>query len=171
VNWRRGRRFLVSAIGRDIVSTFRKMSTKPDQGQTDSNNRVGVAMSNDRTIGVVLGSLVCAVAVTGNVLRADPHVVSVYPDLVSMAIAPIVVYILGRRRRLHGDSSDAVGVFGVRVGRIAGGVFAFGLGLFSLYWLGAWPLWAFGTGAAFGSVFALSSLAAYAAGHQRINAV
>ena len=47
----------------------------------------------------------------------------------------------------------------------------FGLGLFSLYWLGAWPLWAFGAGAAFGSVFALSSLAAYAAGHQRINAV
>jgi hypothetical protein len=33
VNWRRGRRFGVSAIGLDIVSTVRKMSTKPDQVQ------------------------------------------------------------------------------------------------------------------------------------------
>ena len=31
INCRRGRRFAVSAIGLDIVSTFRKMSTKPDQ--------------------------------------------------------------------------------------------------------------------------------------------
>jgi hypothetical protein len=33
-NRRRGRRFFgVSAIARDIVSTFQKMSTKPDQAQ------------------------------------------------------------------------------------------------------------------------------------------
>src|SRR5690606_17045039 len=34
-NCRRGRRLLrASVIGRDIVITFRKMSTKPDQAQT-----------------------------------------------------------------------------------------------------------------------------------------
>jgi hypothetical protein len=31
VNWRRARRFAVSAIGLDIVFPFGKMSTKPDQ--------------------------------------------------------------------------------------------------------------------------------------------
>jgi hypothetical protein len=33
VNWRRARRFGVSAIGLDIVFPFGKMSTKPDQVQ------------------------------------------------------------------------------------------------------------------------------------------
>jgi hypothetical protein len=33
VNWRRARRFVVSAIALDIVFPFGKMSTKPDQAQ------------------------------------------------------------------------------------------------------------------------------------------
>jgi hypothetical protein len=33
VNWRRARRFGVSAIALDIVFPFGKMSTKPDQAQ------------------------------------------------------------------------------------------------------------------------------------------
>ena len=57
---------------------------------------------------------------------------SVYPDVVSVAVAPLVVYVAGRRRRLRGDSSQAVQAFGVRVGAIAGAVFAAGLGIFTL---------------------------------------
>jgi hypothetical protein len=128
-------------------------------------------MTNDIFFGVVLGSLICAVVIAGNVRRSDPHSVSVYPDVVSIAVAPIAVYVAGRRRRLRGQSSEAVQAFGVRVGVMAGAVFASGLGAFALYWLAAWQLWAFGSGAAFGSVFLLSSFSAYAAGHTRITAV
>ena len=129
-----------------------------------------VAMTNDKIIGVVLGSIVCAVVIAGNVGRADPHLVSAYPDVVSVAVAPLVVYVVGRRRRQNGESSDAVHAFGVRVGATAGAVFAAGLGAFTLYWLAAWPLWAFSIAVAFGSVFVLSCLSAYVAGHQRVPA-
>jgi hypothetical protein len=112
-----------------------------------------------------------AVVIAGNVLRGDLHLVSVYPDVVSVAVAPLVVYVAGRRRRLRGDSSQAVQAFGVRVGAIAGAVFAAGIGIFTLYWLAAWPLWTLGSGVAFSSVFALSCFSAYAAGHDRIVAV
>jgi hypothetical protein len=83
----------------------------------------------------------------------------------------MVVYVLGRRRRLGGDSPDDIRVFGVWVGAIAGAVFAVGLGLFTLYWVAAWPLGLFGSGTAFGSVFVLSCFAAYAASQKRITAV
>jgi hypothetical protein len=53
VNWRRGRRFGVSAIGLDIVSTFRKMSTKPDQVQFAAEIVWGVAF-----FGILLGVVV-----------------------------------------------------------------------------------------------------------------
>jgi hypothetical protein len=128
-------------------------------------------MTNDKIIGVVLGSIVCAVVIAGNVRRADPHLVSVYPDLVSVAVAPLVVYGAGHRRRRNGESADSIQAFGVRVGATAGAVFAVGLGAFTLYWLAAWPLWAFGTGVAFSSVFVLSCFSAYLAGHKRITAV
>lgn len=127
--------------------------------------------TNDNFIGVMLGTMVCAVVIVGNTVRGDPHLVSTYPDVVSVAVAPLVVYVAGRRRRLNGESSEAVQAFGVRVGAIAGAVFAGGLGVFTLYWLAAWPLWTFGGGAAFSSVFALSCFSAYAAGHDSIVAV
>jgi hypothetical protein len=130
-----------------------------------------VAMTNDKIIGVVLGSIVCAVVIAGNVRRGDPHLVSTYPDVVSVAVAPLVVYLVGRRRRLNGESSATVQTFGVRVGAIAGAVFAAGLGAFAMYWLVAWPLLAFGAGVAFSSVFVLSCFSAYVAGHKRIIAV
>jgi len=98
---------------------------------------------------------------------------SVYPDLVSMAIAPTVIYVLSRRRRLRGDTPEAVSAFGVRVGAIAGAVFAIGLGLFTRSWLHpvSVRLLLFGSAAAFGSVLVLSSLAAYAAGQKKTIAV
>ena len=126
-------------------------------------------MTNDKILGAVLGSIVCAVVIAGNVRRADPHGVSVYPDIVSVAVAPLVVYMDGRRRRLNGESSDSIQAFGVRVGATAGAVFAAGLGAFTLYWFGARPpLWAFGTGVAFSTVFVLSCFSAYLAGRKRI---
>ena len=130
-------------------------------------------MTNDNILGVVLGLVVCAVVIAGNVLRSDPHLVSVYPDAFSIAVAPLVVYVAARRRRLRGESSHAVDTFGVRVGAVAGAVFAAGLGAFTSYWLASWPLWALaiGAAAAFGSVFVLSCFAAYAAGHRRVTAV
>jgi hypothetical protein len=128
-------------------------------------------MTTDKTIGIVLGLIVCAVVIAGNLRRGDAHLVSVYPDAVGVAIAPLVVYVVGRRRRLKGGSSASIQAFGIRVGAIAGVVFATGLGGFSLYWLGPWPLWAFGSSVALGSVFVLSCFAAYAAGHKRVTAV
>jgi hypothetical protein len=111
------------------------------------------------------------VVIAGNLVRFDPHLVSVYPDVVSVAIAPLVVYVTGRRRRLRGASSQTVLAFGVRVGAIAGTVFAAGLGVFSIYGVSAFPLLLFGCAIAFTSVFVLSCLAAYAATLKRIVAV
>jgi hypothetical protein len=128
-------------------------------------------MTNDNIIGVVLGTLVCAVVILGNILRSDPHFVSVYPDIASGAVAPLFVYVAGRRRRLNGESSEAVEAFGVRVGTIAGAIFAVGLGAFTFYWLATSPPLAFGSAAAFGSVVVLSWFSAYAAAHKRIVAV
>jgi hypothetical protein len=128
-------------------------------------------MINDKIIGVVLGSIVCAIVIAGNIRDADPHLVSTYPDVASVAVAPLVVYVVGRRRRLNGESSEAIQASGVRVGATAGAVFAAGLGTFTFYWLAAWPLLAFSAGVAFGSVFVLSCFSAYAAGRQRITAV
>jgi hypothetical protein len=126
---------------------------------------------NDNIIGVVIGSLVCAVVIVGNLVRSDPHLVSVYPDVVSVAVAPLVVYVAGRRRRLGGASAQEVLAFGVRIGAIAGTVFAAGLGIFTIYRLSASPLVAFNCGIAFTSVFMLSCFASYAAALKRISAV
>jgi hypothetical protein len=125
-------------------------------------------MTNDKIIGVMLGSIVCAVVIAGNIRRADPHGGSVYPDVLSLTVAPLVVYVVGRRRRLNGESLEAVQAFGARVGAIAGAVFAAGVGAFAWYWLAAWPLWAFSASVAFISVFVLSCFSAYVAAHKRI---
>ena len=127
-------------------------------------------MTTDRIIGVVLGAIVCAVVIAGNVRRGDPHLVSAYPDVVSVAVAPLVVYVIGRRRRLNGESSDSIQAFGVRVGAIAGALFAVGLSAFTLYWFGTRPLWVYSAGVAFSSVFVLSCVSAYVAAHRRITA-
>lgn len=126
---------------------------------------------NDNIIGLVLGSVVCAVVIVGNLVRSDPHLVSVYPDVVSVAVAPLVVYVTGRRRRLSGASTQTVLAFGVRIGAIAGAVFAAGLGIFTIYWLPAWPFVALVCGVAFTSVFVLSCFASYVAALKRIIAV
>jgi hypothetical protein len=67
------------------------------------------------------------VVIAGNIAYADPHRLSVYPDVVSVAVAPLAVYVAGRRRRQRGESPEAVQAFGVRVGATAGAVFATGL--------------------------------------------
>jgi hypothetical protein len=128
-------------------------------------------MINDKIVGVVLGAVVCALVIVGNVRRGDAHLVSVYPDVVSVAVAPLVIYGIGRRRRLNGESSDSIQAFGARVGAIAGAVFAVGLAAFAFYWLAAVPPLVFGTAVAFGSVFLLASFSAHVAAHKRISAV
>jgi hypothetical protein len=125
-------------------------------------------MTRDRGTGVVLGLLVCAVVIAGNVHRGNPHLLSVYPDLAALVIAPVVIYLLARRRRRRGDAPEVVRGFGVRTGAVAGVVFAIGLGLFTvLYGTGPWPLWVFAGATAFGSVLLLSTAAAYAAARGR----
>jgi hypothetical protein len=126
---------------------------------------------NDNIIGLVIGSLVCAVVIVGNLVRSDPHLVSVYPDVVSVAVAPLVVYVASRRRRLSGASAQAVLAFGVRIGTIAGAVFAAGFGIFTIYRLPALPHVALVCGIAFISVFVLSCFASCAAALKRIIAV
>lgn len=128
---------------------------------------LGVAM-NDNIIGFVIGALVCAVVIVGNLVRSDPHLVSVYPDVVSVAVAPLVVYVTSRRRRLSGASSQEVLAYGVRIGAIAGAVFAAGFGILTIYRLPAWPHVAFVCGIAFSTVLVLSCFASYAAALKRI---
>lgn len=128
-------------------------------------------MTSDKSIGPLLGLVLCALAVTSNVLRADPHVVRTYPGLAIMAIAPAVVFVLGRRRRLHGESFEAVRLLGVRVGMIAGAVFATGFCAFTLYRMPHVPLAAFAIVTAFVPTFVLCCFAGMAAAQRRVTAV
>lgn len=125
-------------------------------------------MNNDRTIGVVLGLIVSAIVITENASRADSHGLSVFPDVFSLAVAPVAVYLLGRRRRQTNDSADVVLVSGVRVGAIAGGVFAVLLGVFSYYRQGIGHLTLTTSVMAFASVAVLSYFAGYAAAFKKI---
>ena len=109
----------------------------------------------------------CAVVIARNLMRADPHLVSFYPDVVSALIVPLVIFVTVRGQRRHGAGAEAAQAFGVRVGAVAGAIFGAGLGAFTVYTFGAWSFLALGTGAAFLSAFVFSGLAAYVAGHWR----
>lgn len=122
-------------------------------------------------LGLALGALLSGFAVVGNLLRGDPHLVSAFPSWVPIAIAPLAVFLLARHRRARGESAEAVRALGLRVGTVAGGLFALVLGAFTFYWLGAWQLWLASSSMAFITVFVLSACGAYAAGHRRLTAV
>ena len=125
---------------------------------------------SDRALGAGLGLLICGIAVGGHVARGEPHLASVFPDVVGLFVAPSAVFWIGRRRRVGGDSREAVSAFGTRVGAIAGGVCAVGMNVFVYSWLTASSpsLWTFVAGTAFLSVFLPSCFGAYAAAHGRI---
>jgi hypothetical protein len=128
-------------------------------------------MKSDRSLGLLLGLVLCVVAVLGNVRRADPHLVNVFPDAASMVVAPLMVFAVGRYRRQRGESSEAVRIFSARVGCVAGAAFAVGLGGFTLYRMPHATIVAFASLTAFFATFVLCCLAGLMAGHRRLAAV
>lgn len=90
-------------------------------------------MKPDILLGLVLGALVAALSVIGNVMRAEESGISIYPDLLTAAVVPVVVYFVARRRRVAGAERSDLQDFGRRVGMTAGVAFALPLLLFSLW--------------------------------------
>jgi hypothetical protein len=53
---------------------------------------------NSAVLGFTSGTIAAALAIVGNVLRADAHFVSTFPDFISLATVPLIVTwtVLGR---------------------------------------------------------------------------
>ena len=120
-------------------------------------------MSKDAALGVLLGAFLVASTVIGNIQRGDPHLVSTHPGLISLIVAPVVVFEVTRRYRRAGSSAVAAASFGTRVSLIAAIVFSLGSAIFTIVWLPSHTvsLAIFAFGAAFLITFASGWCAAH----------
>jgi len=89
---------------------------------------------SDVAIGIAVGGFLGAVMVFGNIQRADPHLVSTYPDLLSAALAPMLIYSVLRRRRAGSDRSDILRV-GATISVAAAVIFSVVVAVFAWAWL------------------------------------
>jgi|GEM_PF-2841716 hypothetical protein len=91
-------------------------------------------MKSDAILGTVLGALLTGMSVVGNVGRGDSHLVSVFPDLLSLLIAPVVLFILLRRRHRAGTGRDLLQRSGRIIVTISAVWFAVLLAVFAAFW-------------------------------------
>jgi hypothetical protein len=88
-------------------------------------------VSRDTVLGLLMGVTVGSISIWGNVVRDAPNSISVYPDLLSALVVPVIVYIVARRRGSAGADGPGLRRFGRHVGLVAGVVFAVFLIVFS----------------------------------------
>lgn len=98
-------------------------------------------MASSLGFGVALGVLLSAVSIAGNMRRGDAHLVSIFPDLVGVALLAISIYLITRRQRGRLDRHDLMW-FGLRQVLAAAVVFAIAAAIFTQSWLrpGSGPL-------------------------------
>lgn len=88
-------------------------------------------MKSDAVLGAVLGALLAVVSVAGNVWRGDSHLVSVFPDLLSLLIAPAFLFIFLRRRHRAGMGKGVLQRSGRIIVTISAALFAVLLAAFA----------------------------------------
>ena len=109
-------------------------------------------------LGVGCGAVAAGVSIAGNVRVANPHLVSTFPDLVTVLVLPCAVLLVIYRIRAAGLSRDALGVAGRRVTVVAAVVFSVSLGAFAWYWLGSFGLATYAAGTTFIAVLIVGFL-------------
>jgi hypothetical protein len=115
-------------------------------------------------IGFIIGTIAGAIAIAENIVRNDPHLVSVFPTLITPVIAASTIYLTARHWRQAGRSTAEVANAVRRSALVAALVFGLSHAVFSLCWfsqvraprdplLAMWPLAAFGAVAGFVGMF------------------
>ena len=91
-------------------------------------------MTSSLAFGVVLGMLLSAVSIAGNMRRGDVHLVSIFPDLVGVALLAVAIYLVTRRQSGRLARQQLLW-FGLRQVFVAGVVFATVITVFALGWV------------------------------------
>ena len=91
-------------------------------------------MKSNVILGTVLGILLTGMSVVGNIGRGDSHLVSVFPDLLSLLIAPIVLFIILRQKHRAGTGRDLLQRSGRIIVTISAVWFAALLTVFAAFW-------------------------------------
>jgi len=117
-------------------------------------------MKKDDVLGLALGTLMGTYVVVGNVLRGDPHLVSVFPDGVGFAIVPVFLSVALVWAARHGGERASLQRSGRRISALGAIVFASILAGFAVMWFShASPgLVLFGSAGAFLLTLALGAL-------------
>jgi hypothetical protein len=103
-------------------------------------------------LGLACGTVAATVSIAGNLRRGDPHLVSTFPDLAAVLVAPAVLLIAMLRMRGARLDRDALGAAGRRLTVTAAGVFCLLLGAFAWYWLRSFGLATYVAGTSFISI-------------------
>ena len=90
--------------------------------------------NSGRLIGSVTGIITAAIAIAENIVKNDPHLVSVFPSFVSPVVAASIMYLTARRWRSDGCSAADVRTAVRRVSLFAALLFGLSHAVFSLWW-------------------------------------
>ena len=114
-----------------------------------------------RSVGVAVGLVITALSIVGNLWRGDPHLVSTVPNLLTALVMAAVTF-LG----VYGavTQEPATPGAGQIVTRAASGVFAAGLGTFTLIYLHTLILAGFAALTGFVTVFVLGFVSSVVVG-------
>lgn len=91
-------------------------------------------MMSSIRFGMLLGVVVSTLSILGNLRRGDPHLVSLFPDLVGVALIVLAISFVTRRQRGRLDLQDLMW-FGLRHTLAAAMVVAVLLAIFTLWWM------------------------------------
>jgi len=95
------------------------------------------------------GAAAAGVSIAGNLRAANPHLVSTFPDLVTVLLVPLAVLLTIVRLRAAGRGRDAQGAAERLATIVAAVVFSLSLGAFAWYWLGSFGLATYTAGTTF----------------------
>ena len=100
-------------------------------------------------LGVACGAVAAGVSIAGNLRAANPHLVSTFPDLITVVLVPVAVLLTMVRLRAGGLGRDAQGTAERRATIVAAVVFSLSLGVFAWYRLGSFGLAIYTAGTTF----------------------
>jgi hypothetical protein len=95
-------------------------------------------MRSPSRLGVSVGLVAVAVSVVGNLRRGDPHLVSAFPDLLSLAVVWLAMFVAMRRLATLPPSTARNAA--VHLTTVAAMVDAIGMAAFTVWYLPPHPL-------------------------------